>query len=67
LLAGIYWTVIVTVCAFVLVAALGLPICAMNVSRSRPLHAVTVVLIVILLTRDSFIPHTPSWLSGARR
>lgn len=45
---GIYWTIIVTVCAFVLGAALGVPICAMNVSRSRLLHAVAVVLIVIL-------------------
>lgn len=45
---GIYWTLVVTVCAFLLGAALGVPICAMRVSRSRVLNAVSVSLIVLL-------------------
>lgn len=46
--SGIYWTVIVTAGAFVLGAALGVPICAMHVSRSRLLHGLAVLLIVVL-------------------
>lgn len=45
---GIWWTIIVTLGAFGLGAALGVPICAMHVSRSRALHVVAVVLIVVL-------------------
>jgi polar amino acid transport system permease protein len=45
---GIYWTLVVTVCSFLLGAALGVPICAMRVSRSRVLNGVSVSLIVLL-------------------
>jgi polar amino acid transport system permease protein len=46
--SGVYWTVIVTVLSFALGAALGVPICAMHVSRFRSLHFLAVALIIIL-------------------
>ena len=45
---GIQWTLVVTVCSFLLGAALGVPICAMRVSRSHVLNGVSVSLIVLL-------------------
>lgn len=45
---GIYWTLVVTLCSFLLGAALGVPICVMHVSRSRLLHGLAVTLIVVL-------------------
>jgi polar amino acid transport system permease protein len=45
---GIYGTVLVTVGAFLLGAALGIPICAMHVSGSRPLHVLAVSIIIAL-------------------
>ncbi|MBE2278085.1 MAG: ABC transporter permease subunit [Rhodobacteraceae bacterium] len=45
---GIPWTLAVTAGAFLLGAALGVPLCAMHVSRSRVLHGLAVALIVAL-------------------
>lgn len=48
IVGGVYGTVLVTAGAFVLGAALGVPICAMHVSRSRLMHGFAVSLIVVL-------------------
>lgn len=46
--SGISWTVVVTLGSFLLGAVLGVPICAMHVSKSRVLHVAAVSLIVLL-------------------
>lgn len=46
--SGLQWTLIVTVCSFVLGALLAIPLCAMHVSRSPFLHFPAVWTIVVL-------------------
>jgi polar amino acid transport system permease protein len=46
--SGAWWTLAVTTGAFVLGATLGIPICAMHVSKSRFLHILAIALIVVL-------------------
>jgi len=46
--SGIWWTLVVAGGSFALGAVLGIPVCALHVSRSRSLHLLAVALIVML-------------------
>ncbi|KQV31512.1 amino acid ABC transporter permease [Rhizobium sp. Root1203] len=46
ILSGIPWTLAITAGAFVFGALLGIPLCAMNVSRSRLLHYLATAIIL---------------------